>query len=168
LDNFASAYLDNILIHSNSIEEHEEHVIWIMQCLLEARLYLIPEKCEFHKETVKYLSHIISTKGISMDQDKVDTVRNWSREKKTANRHLNNLFKVQKFVVFCNYHRRFIKGYSEIAEPLMRLTNKDVPFEWLEDQLRAFEEMITRLTTAPVLHHSDHGWEVIMEMDASD
>jgi hypothetical protein len=54
LDRFASAYLDDILIDSNSIEEHEEHVKWIMDRLLKAGLYLKPEKCEFHKETVKY------------------------------------------------------------------------------------------------------------------
>jgi hypothetical protein len=74
LDRFASAYLDHILIYSNSVEEHEEHVKWIMEYLLKAGLYLKPEKCEFHKKTVKYLGLIISTKGVSMDQDKVDTV----------------------------------------------------------------------------------------------
>lgn len=80
LDCFASAYLDHILIHSNSVEAHEEHVKWIMECLLKARLYLKPEKCEFQMNSVKYLGLIISTQGISMDQDKVDIVQNWSRE----------------------------------------------------------------------------------------
>ena len=83
LDDFASAYLDDVLIYSNSEEEHVGHVKWIMQSLLEAGLYLKPEKCEFHKDTEKYLCLIISTKGISMDKDKVETVRNCSREKKT-------------------------------------------------------------------------------------
>jgi len=129
LDRFASAYLDDILIYSNSVEEHEEHVKWIMDRLWKAGLYLKPEKCEFHKETVKYLGLIISTNGISMDPDKVETVRNWSREKKTANGRLNNLFEVQQFLGFCNYYRRFIKGYSDVAEPLTRLTKKDTPFE---------------------------------------
>jgi len=53
LDDFASAYLDDILIYSNSEEEHVEHVKWVMQQLLEAGLYLRPEKCEFHKQTVR-------------------------------------------------------------------------------------------------------------------
>jgi hypothetical protein len=168
LDRFASTYPDDILIYSNSIEEHEEHVKWIMERLLKAGLYLKPEKCEFHKETVKYLGLIISTSGVSMDPDKVDTVRNWSREKKTANSHLNNLFEVQQFLGFCNYYRRFIKGYSDIAEPLTRLTKKDTPFEWLEDQQRAFEEMVLKFTTAPTLRHFDHSREGILETDASD
>ena len=95
MDEFASAYLDDILIYSNSEEEHEGHVKWIMQWLLDAGLYLKPEKCEFHKGAVKYLGLIISTKGISMDEDKVETIRNSSREKKTANGRLSHLFKVQ-------------------------------------------------------------------------
>jgi hypothetical protein len=102
LDDFASAYLDDVLIYSDSEEEHVGHVKWIMQRLLEAGLYLKPEKCEFHKETVRYLGLIISTKGISMDEDKVETVRNWSKEKKTENGRLNNLFEVQQFLGFCN------------------------------------------------------------------
>jgi len=78
LDRFASAYLDDVLIYSDLEEEHEGHVMWIMQRLLDAGLYLKPEKCEFHKDTVKYLGLIISTKGISMDKDKVETLQNWS------------------------------------------------------------------------------------------
>jgi len=104
LDDFTSAYLDDVLIYSDSEEEHVGHVKWIMQRLLEAGLYLKPEKSEVHKETVKYLGLIISTKGISLDEDKVQTVRNWSREKRTENRRLNNLFEVQQFLGFCNYY----------------------------------------------------------------
>ena len=93
-----------------------EHVKWVMQRLLEAGLYLKPEKYKFHKETVRYLGLIISTKGISMDEDKVDTVRNWSREHKTKKGRLNNLGEVRQCLGFCNYYRRFIHKYSEKAE----------------------------------------------------
>jgi len=122
LDDFASAYLDDILLYSDSEEEHVEHVKWVMRRLLEAGLYLKPEKCKFHKETVRYLGLIISTMGISMAEDKDETVRNWSREKKTKNGRLNNLLEVQQFFGFCNYYRQFIPKYSENAEPLTRLT----------------------------------------------
>jgi len=127
LDDFASAYLDDSLIYRDSEEEHIGHVKCIMQWLLEVGLYLKPEKCKFHNETVKYLGLIISTKGISMDKDKIETVWNWSREKKTENGRLNNLFEVQQFLGFCNYYRRFISKYSEKAEPSTRLTKKDEP-----------------------------------------
>jgi hypothetical protein len=138
LDDFASPYLDDVLIYSDSKEEHVGHVKWIMQRLLQAGLYLKPEKCEFHKETVRYLGLIISTKGISMDEDKVETVWNWSKEKKKKNGRLNNLFEVQQFLGFCNYYRRFNPKYSEKAEPLTRLTKKDEPFVWGSEQQLAF------------------------------
>jgi len=76
LDDFASTYLDDRLIYSNSDEEHVEHVKWLMQHLMNAGLYLKPEKCECHKEMERYLGLIILTKGFSMDEDKVETARN--------------------------------------------------------------------------------------------
>jgi hypothetical protein len=103
-----------------------------------------------------------------MDPDKIETVWNWSREKMTPNGRLNNLFEVQQLLGFCNYYRRFIKGYSDVAEPLTRWTKKDAPFEWLEDQQKAFEEMVLKFTTAPTLRQFDHSREVIIETDASD
>jgi len=102
LDNFASAYLDDILIYHLSEEKHIEHVKLIMQHLLDTRLYLMPEICGFDKETERYLELIISTKGISMDNDTEETVRNWSQQKKTKNEILNNLFDVQQLFGFCN------------------------------------------------------------------
>jgi hypothetical protein len=160
--------LDVVLIYSDSEEEHVGHVKWIMQRLLEAGLYLKPEKCEFHKETVWYLGLIISTKGISMDEDKVENVWNWSREMKMVNGRLNNLFEVQQFLGFCNYYRRFIPKYSEKAEPLTRLTKKDDLFVWEAEQQSAFEPMVTAFMTAPALRHFDHEREVIIETDSSD
>jgi hypothetical protein len=136
--------------------------------LLEAGLYLKPEKCEFHKETVRYLGLIISTKGISMDENKVETARNWSREKMTENGQLNNLFEVQQFPGFCNDYRRLIPKYSEKAETLTRLTKKDEPFVWGSEQQLAFETMVAALTTPPALRHFDHEREVIIGTDASD
>ena len=135
---------------------------------MEAGLYLKPPKCEFHKETVRHLGLIICTKGISMDEDKFETVRNWSREKKTENGRLNNLFKVQQFLEFRKYYGRFISNSSEKAEPLARLTKKDERVLWEAEQELAFETMVIAFTTAPALWHFDHEMEVIIEIDTSD
>ena len=127
-----------------------------------------PEKCEFHKETVRYLGLIISTNGILMDEDKVKIIWNWSREKKTENGRINNVFELQQFLGFCNYYQWFIPKYSEKAEPLTRLTKKDEPFVWGSEEQLAFEIMITAFTTAPALRHLTYEGEVIIETDASD
>jgi hypothetical protein len=81
---------------------------------------------------------------------------------------LNKLFEVQQLLGFCNYYRQFIKGYSEIAEPLTKLAKKNVKFKSLEGQQRAFEAMVQAFTTAPILRHFDHGREVVIETDAWD
>jgi len=128
LDDSVSAYLDNILIFSNLEKEHQKHVKWVMQCVLEAGIYLKSEKYEFHNETVRYLGSIIARKGISMDQDEVETVRYWSCKKKPKNGRLSNLFVVQQFLGFCDYYQRCISKNSEKPEPLTILTRKDEPF----------------------------------------
>jgi len=168
LDDFALAYLDDILIYSDSEEAHVQHVKWVMQRLLKAGLYLRPENYSFLEETVQYLGLIISPNGISMDEDKVETVRNWSREKKTKNGWLNNPFKVPQFLGICNYYRQFIPKYSQTSEPLARLTKKDEPFVWGAEQQLALETMVTAFITAPVVRHFDHDREVIIETEASE
>jgi len=168
LDDFALAYLDDQLIYSDSEEEHVERVKWVMQCLLKAGLYSKPEKCKFHMEIIWYLALIISTQVISKDEDKVETVKNWSREKKTKNGRFNSLFEVQQLLGFCNYHGQFIPKYSEKAEPMTRLTKKDEPFVWEVEPQLAFKRMVTAFTTAPVLRQFDQGREVIVESDSSD
>jgi hypothetical protein len=102
LDDLESAYLDSIQIYRNLEEEHEPHVECIIECWLESGLHLKPEKCEFHKVVMRCLGLIISTIGISMDENKVKTVRNWSREKKTINGRLKTLVQLQQFFSFCN------------------------------------------------------------------
>ena len=77
LDHFTSAYLDDILIYSDTMEEHTRHVHRVLERLTDAGLHLKPEKCQFHKTEVKYLGLIIGADGIKMDPSKVETVKVW-------------------------------------------------------------------------------------------
>ena len=106
LDNFATAYLDDILINFNKLQEHQAHVKKILAALRKQGLHLKPDKCEFHAQEVKYLVLIVGAEGIKMDQAKVETIR----ERPTPER----LRDIQAFVGFANFYRRFINGYSEI------------------------------------------------------
>jgi len=103
-----------------------------------------------------------------MDEDKVETVRNWSSKKKTKDGRLNNLFEVQQCLGFCNYYRRCVPKYSEREVPLTKLTKRDEPFVWEAEQQLAFETMVTAFTRAAVLQHFEHEREVIIKTDDSD
>lgn len=128
-----------------------------------ARLYLKSEKCKFHKNSLYYLELAISTKGISIDQEKVNMVSNWSQDQMTANSCFNNLFEVQQFLGCCKYYQRFINGYLNVAEPLTMMTMNDQHVQQLEDQQLAFEEIINRLLTAPIFTNFHHEREVLTE-----
>ena len=149
LDNFCTAYLDDILISSDILEEHCTHVRQILEVLSTAGLHLKPEKCEFHKTEVKYLGLIISADGIKMDSRKVEGMVGWGSPR--------DLHDTCAFLGFTNFYQRFIMGYSDVVAPMVWLTKKSVRFKWDEDNKKAFQERNHRFTgtTAPVLQHLD-------------
>ena len=122
LDRFATGYFDDILIYSNTLEEHKEHVRQALEQLQRHRLHLKPEKCEYFKTEVKYLGLIIGREGIKMDLEKVKAIRDWEVP--------GQLFDVRSFQRFANFYRRFIYGYSEIVRPLTELTRKGKKWSW--------------------------------------
>ena len=122
LNDFCQTYLNDILIYSKIKKEHVKHVRLILQRLREAGLQVDILKCEFHVQETKFLGLLISTEGLRMDPSKVDAVVDW--------RTPTNLKETQSFVGFCNFYRRFIKDFSKIVKSLVRLTRKDVIFEW--------------------------------------
>src|SRR6266852_664716 len=147
LDVFYIVYLDDILIYSETKEQHVEDIRKILQKLKEARNKLKPTKCEFHKEKTEYLGFVISPQGIKMDPVKTEAIKEWERPK--------NVKDIQSFVGFCNFYRRFIEGFSRIAKPLYDLTKKEKKWEWTEKEEKAFEGLKPLLTTAPLLQHFD-------------
>jgi hypothetical protein len=160
LDIFCTAFLDDILINSDNLKEHREHVTAVMTSLKEAGLYLKAEKFEFHKEEVKYLELIVGVNGIRMDPENVQADENWEVPEQRK--------EVQDFLAFANFNRRFIRNYSRIVQPLTKLTKILVPFLWGPDQKRAFAEHKVAFTTAPVLSHFDCEKAIVLETDASN
>jgi transposase InsO family protein/predicted aspartyl protease len=160
LDDFCTAYLDDILIYSENELEHEIHVRKVLQRLRDAGLQVDLQKCEFHVTRTKYLGFIITTDGIEVDPEKIAVVVNWQAP--------YNVRGVQSFLGFCNFYRRFIRDYGTIARPLVQLTRTGVAFEFNKKCWDAFEELKLRLTSAPVLRHYDPKLETMIETDASD
>ena len=145
LDNFVTAFVDDLIIYSKNEAEHEKHVKMVLERLRAAGLQASIKKCEFHVTRTKYLGFILTTEGIEVDPEKTQVIHNW--------RIPNTVRGVQSFLGFCNFYRKFIKDYSRIARPLNQLTKREVPFVWNDKCQEAFEELKRRLTNAPVLYH---------------
>ena len=160
LDEFVTAFVDDLLIYSNNAMEHEVHVKKVLERLRAAGLQASIKKCEFHVTRTKYLGFILTTDGIEVDPEKTAVIRSWAVPTTARG--------IQSFLGFCNFYRRFIKDYSRVAKPLNRLTKKDVPFIWTEDCRQAFENLKKRLTDAPILRHYHPDLETKLETDASD
>lgn len=161
LDDFCSAYVDDILIFSNgSLSDHRDKVKRVLQRLMENGLQLDISKCEFETKETKYLGYIIEAgKGIKMDPEKVKAIREW--ELPTTVKGLRS------FLGFANYYRLFIKNYADKTKPLNDLTKKDRPFVWEAAQQQAFEELKRKFTEEPVLATYDPERRTRLETDAS-
>ena len=160
LDDFCTAYLDDILIYSYNEAEHEIHVKRILQKLLEAGLQIDITKCAFGVTEVPYLGLIITTKGVKIDPAKVNTIINWPL--------IINVKDVQSFLGFANFYRRFIYRYSKLAAPLTNLTKKNVLFEWTPECQKAFDTLKSTFTSETVLRHYDPSLPIVIETDASN
>jgi hypothetical protein len=102
-----SMYLNNILIFTNSHEEHRRITCLVLDRMREHKLYLRPEKCGFEKTKIKYLGVIISHNKVEMDPVKIAGVADWPTPSIKK--------EVQSFVGFVNFYRRFIPGFSHLA-----------------------------------------------------
>ena len=160
LDDFCTAYLDDILIYSEDPTEHALHVRKVLQKLQDAGLQVDIKKCEFGVTKTKYLGFIVSTAGIEVDPEKVAAIKNWQFPKSVKG--------VQAFLGFCNFYRRFIEGYGRIARPLNLCTRKDRVFEFDDSCKEAFTKLQEALTTAPILVHYHPERESMLETDSSD
>ncbi|XP_027933068.1 uncharacterized protein LOC114188674 [Vigna unguiculata] len=143
LDKFVVVFIDDILIYSRTHEEHAEHLRTVLSILREKQLYAKLSKCEFWMTMVKFLGHVISAQGISVDPSKVEAVLKWERPKSAT--------EIRSFVGLAGYYRRFIEGFSRIVAPLTQLTRKDQPFAWIDRCENSFQELKQKLTSAPVL-----------------
>ncbi|GAU47235.1 hypothetical protein TSUD_242850 [Trifolium subterraneum] len=160
LDKFVVIFIDDILIYSKDPQEHAEHLRIVLNILREKQLYAKFSKCEFWLSEVKFLGHVISQGGVSVDPSKVEAVLNWERPRTVS--------EVRSFLGLASYYRRFILGFSEIALPLTRLTRKEVDFVWDELCENSFNLLKQKLTSAPVLVIPDPDKKCVVYCDASN
>ncbi|XP_027933807.1 uncharacterized protein LOC114189438 [Vigna unguiculata] len=143
LDQFVVLFIDDILIYSESRDEHAEHLRVVQGILREHKLYGKLSKCEFLLNEVQFLGHVISAQGIVVDPAKIETVVKWERPQ--------TITEVRSFLGLASYYKRFVEGFSKMVSPSTQLTRKDQPFSWTDECEFCFEDMKRRLTTAPIL-----------------
>ena len=161
LNKFVVVYLDDILVFSDTPEQHMHHLQIVMDILKENKFYAKPEKCQFGLKEIKFLGHIVGNGGVKPDPAKVQAVQEWPVPK-TAQ-------EVRQFLGLANYFRRFIKDYAGIADPLIQLTSKasDVARQWSERHDHAFTSIKQALSSAPLLVHPDFSKPFELVSDAS-
>ena len=160
LDKFVIIYLDDILIYSKSKEEHLQYLRQVLMILRQHKLYAKMKKCEIMQMRVEYLGHFISQDSISVDNRKIDVIRQWPTPTNTSD--------VRSFLGIASYYRKFVKYFTTIAMPLTDLLHKDNVFRWQNAEQEVFEQLKISLTTAPVLALPDPSKPFLVTTDASD
>ena len=153
-------YMDDMLIHSKDDSAlHQERTKRVLQCLREQRLALKLLKCSFDAAEVEYLGLLVSAGAIKMDPTKLLTIKNWNPPK--------DVKAVRSFIGFCNFYRKFIPGFSDLAKPLLSLTHKNAQWQWSVDHEIAFTRIKEAFLKQPVLSFPDHTKPFFIMTDAS-
>ncbi|MCP3661432.1 MAG: hypothetical protein GY696_02885 [Gammaproteobacteria bacterium] len=154
------AYLDDILIATETIEEHIEVLRMFLQRLRVLGLTLHPDKCKFLRALIKFLGFIINQFGRQADPSKVDAVTRFPQPRTPR--------QLRAFLGLCSYYRIFIQGFSKIARPMTELLKGDPKFiVWSPECQKAFLQLKQALTEAPALAYPDVTRPFTVEMDGS-
>ena len=157
--NFVSVYIDDLLVYSQTLEEHLVHLGKVMDKLREVNLKLKPSKCHFVRQSVEFLGHILTPKGLQPNPKQVAAVQEFPVPR--------NVSELRQFLGLTSYYRRFIAQFSRVASPLHNLTRKDIKWDWNEDCQVAFEQLKRKLLTSPILEYPDFEADFVLETDAS-
>jgi len=159
LRKFVLMFFDDILIYSNTWEEHLNQIRLVLNALLQHKFFANGKKCEFRKKEMQYLGHIISEEGVKMDPQKIAAVEQWPIHK--------NLKSLRGFLGLTGYYRRFIYNYEKIARPLTQLLKKG-SFERTNKSTEAMQQLKEALTTAPLLSLPNFSKPFCIKCDASE
>jgi hypothetical protein len=148
-------YRKHILIFSSDTREHVTRIGLVFDCIRDAEFQL-----NLAAPEVIYLEHKVNANGITPDEAKVETIRNFPTRR--------SLEEVRAFVGLAAYYRAFIYNFAAISRPLTALTGKDVCFEWTTKQQEAFDRLKAELSSDSVLTHPNFDLSFILSCDASN
>ena len=153
-------HLPCILVYSDDLVQHKEHIWEILKQLWQNSLFTKANKCKWHKDSVEFLGYILMTEGLMMAKDKVKIICKCPKSWKVKD--------VQSFLSFANFYHHFIYNYSDITVPLTHLTCKGTPWVFSDDCYKSFEYLKISFTTALILVYWEPGWPLVMETNTLD
>lgn len=161
LNKFVLVFLDDIIIFSSSLEEHEKHLRAVLDRLRKEKLYAKKSKCALLQQEVEFLGHYVGVNGLRIMEDKLQAVTDWPTPR--------NVRDVRAFLGLAGFYRRFIRDFSRIALPLTALTRTVTGsgFAWGAQQQSAFVELKQALQSAPILILPNPELPYVMHTDAS-
>ena len=114
-----------------------------MQELKDHQLFAKFSKCDFLKDKIQYLCHVVAKEGISVDLEKIRAIKDWSVPKDVTD--------IRSFMGITDYYRRFIEGFLRIVNPITSLQKKEKKFDWNQKCEESFKKLKFLLTSAPIL-----------------
>ena len=155
---FAFAYIDDIIIWSQTAEEHMKHLQDIFRRLKEFGLKVAGKKCEFFQKKVNYLGHVVSNGKWVPNPDKVKVIAEYPLPQTVA--------KLHTFIATAGFYNAFIPGFAKSVEPLRRMVNA-MDMTWTKSRIRAFEKIRADMSNIPQLYTPDFDRKFFLETDAS-
>jgi RNase H-like domain found in reverse transcriptase/Reverse transcriptase (RNA-dependent DNA polymerase)/Integrase zinc binding domain/Integrase core domain/Zinc knuckle/Aspartyl protease len=156
---FTLCYIDDIVIFSDSFENHLLHLQKTFTLLQEAGLIIKPSKCQFLRARINFLGHVVSSGTVEPDPAKTAAIREWPIPQ--------DQHSLQVALGLFNYYRKFVPAFSSIADPLNRLLRKNQRWEWTEEHQKSFDAIKLFLTSSPVLALPDFSKQFTVHCDAS-
>ena len=160
LHQFVVIFIDDILVYSTNLEENTRHLRHALQTLQENQLYAKLSKCEFAKQEMEFLGHIVTPTRLKVDPKKVEAIKNWPTPKTVPD--------LRSFLGHATFYIRFVEGFSRTAAPMTDLLKKDKNFDWNQEHQESFQGIKKALTTSPVLVIADPRpeWPIHIKTDA--
>lgn len=159
LEPFVFVYLDDVIVISESFEQHLEILQKIFDRLFKAGLTLNRDKCQFFRSELRYLGYVVDKRGLRVDPDKVNAILGIPTPSSVAD--------VRSFLGMASWYRRFVKDFATISNPLTNLLKKNRKWHWTEECQESFQRLKECLISAPVLNCPDFSQPFVVQTDAS-
>lgn len=152
-------YVDDLIIYSNTLEEHVEHIRQVLEKLSTFGVFVKLAKCQFGVEELKFLGHIVGKDGMRPDPEKTRAVNEMPRPSDDK--------AVSRFLGMAGFYRKYIQNFASRTVNLRKLMKKDQEFKWDDDCEKELNDIKKALTSHPVMAYPDFSKKFILSTDAS-